>query len=824
MTNPLDYLGTPDASTTIKGKVRLATITETTTGTRTDLATTPAGVAAVAIAGSPDASTTQKGIIEIATNSEASAASATDKAIVPSNLTSVFASPPAIGGTSAAAGTFSSLTASGGTVSLTGTSSSQLNVTGAGVDLTLDSAAGQAILTGGEAAANAVRIQADDAAGGIDVDAGTGGITIDSTDAISIDAAAASNFTTSAGDLSLISSAGSVNITGAQDAADAIVLTASAGGIDLLATGEAGQDIDISNTGGSVNITATEDAANAIYIHANGGTSETIKIHADQGTGTSSIALLSDAGGINLTSTGLANAAAIALQSTAGGIDADAALQINIASSQNATDAIRVNASAGGIDIDAAGAAGEDITIDNAAGSVGISAGEAIEDSINIESTAGGVNILASGASAGLDIDIVATGSSINLTSTEAVASAIVITASDADGGISVDAGSNGISIGTSADCTPLAIGDIAPTVSRSTTISGGTVVTASVTDTLDLAPDGATTNADSVKTVNINTGTVAVGQLLTNIASGAVTSGTHTTSIDSGNVTAGTVVTNISTGTGTKTVNLGNADANTTLNLDATLAINNDVNADVTIIDGTSTGSLTIGSANAGAIAVDTGAGISLDAATASNFACAAGDLTVDATTGSLILSANEDVNDCISIIADNGGIDITCSSASAGQDIDIETTGSSVNISSSEAVGDAITITASDAAGGIDLSAGTGGISFDSGIIVNVTAVDNDATPYTVLGTDYVIAADTTASGGGALTLTLPASPATGRTIIVQDVGGGAAGDNITISGNGKNISSAGASAATAVIDSAYGNMYLVYNGSFWSAFDVA
>jgi hypothetical protein len=51
----------------------------------------------VAIAGAPDASTTQKGIIEIATDMQAVAVTETDLAIVPSNLAAVFAAPPAAG-------------------------------------------------------------------------------------------------------------------------------------------------------------------------------------------------------------------------------------------------------------------------------------------------------------------------------------------------------------------------------------------------------------------------------------------------------------------------------------------------------------------------------------------------------------------------------------------------------------------------------------------------------------------------------------------------------------------------------------------------------
>ena len=83
--------------------------------------------------------------------------------------------------------------------------------------------------------------------------------------------------------------------------ADAVQLTASAGGIDISASGAAaGEDIDIVATGSSVNVKSTENAANAIYVRANGGTSETIKIHADQGTGASSIGLVSAAGGVTI--------------------------------------------------------------------------------------------------------------------------------------------------------------------------------------------------------------------------------------------------------------------------------------------------------------------------------------------------------------------------------------------------------------------------------------------------------------------------------------------------------------------------------------------
>lgn len=256
-----------------------------------------------------------------------------------------------------------------------------------------------------------------------------GAIAVDSGAGISVDAATASNFSVSGAteDLTLASTAGTVIVNAGEDIADAIYLHANAGtsetirlhsdlgtgadsihlesdagGVTLTSTGLASSDaINLNAAAGGIDmdaaldivVTSTEDAADSIYLHANGGTSETIRIHSDLGTGAASVHLESDAGGITLTSTGLASADAINLNAVAGGVDIDGALQVNIASSQNAADAIRLNASAGGIDIDAAGAAGEDITLDNAAGSIGLTAGEADAGAISLQAASGGLDI-----------------------------------------------------------------------------------------------------------------------------------------------------------------------------------------------------------------------------------------------------------------------------------------------------------------------------------------------------------------------------------------------------------------------------------------------
>jgi hypothetical protein len=78
-------------------------------------------------------------------------------------------------------------------------------------------------------------------------------------------------------------------------------------------TGAVGIDSSVDADVTDFNLASSNNAAGAITLHANGGTSETIKIHADLGTsvteGAESITILSDAGGVGIRSTAnLANA------------------------------------------------------------------------------------------------------------------------------------------------------------------------------------------------------------------------------------------------------------------------------------------------------------------------------------------------------------------------------------------------------------------------------------------------------------------------------------------------------------------------------------
>jgi hypothetical protein len=144
--------------------------------------------------------------------------------------------------------------------------------------------------------------------GTVDIDGAK--VTIDTTDDLTI------TCTTDGADEDLV-----IQTSGAQDnhvkvistgtSADALTIHAdgTGGGIDVdtddgaisvVADGAANGDITI-DAEDKVTIVSTDaDGTDSIYIHANGGTSEVIKVHADQGNTATSIHLVSDVGGITL--------------------------------------------------------------------------------------------------------------------------------------------------------------------------------------------------------------------------------------------------------------------------------------------------------------------------------------------------------------------------------------------------------------------------------------------------------------------------------------------------------------------------------------------
>ena len=80
----------PDATTTTKGIIEIATLAEVTTGTDTARAVTPQGVKQEIDLVKVDASTTTKGLVELATLAEVTAGTDTTRAVTPEGVKQAF--------------------------------------------------------------------------------------------------------------------------------------------------------------------------------------------------------------------------------------------------------------------------------------------------------------------------------------------------------------------------------------------------------------------------------------------------------------------------------------------------------------------------------------------------------------------------------------------------------------------------------------------------------------------------------------------------------------------------------------------------------------
>lgn len=260
------------------------------------------------------------------------------------------------------------------------------------------------------------------------------------------------------------------------------------------------------------------------------------------------------------------------------------------------------------------------------------------------------------------------------------------------------------IAPGSIQSTTSLTVGTNTTATGGNASFGGGTFTVATGVNAINISADASATTVNlatgaAVKTLTLGSTT---GASITTLQSGsggmsinsnggalAILSGTGAMSISAD---AAATTLNIGTGAAAKAVTLGSSNTTSAttilagsggINIDGVTLINDSVNSNTSINTGTSTGTVTIGNALAGAINVDTGAGISLDAVTASNFTVTgAADLTLASTAGSVI-------------------------------------------VSSGEAVANAIQLTASDAAGGIAAAVGTGHFNLTGNL--NFTAAGN-------------------------------------------------------------------------------------------------
>jgi len=609
--------------------------------------------------------------------------------------------------------------------------------------------------------------------GASDVDTLTG----DSGGAIS---PAAGNITLAGGTNVTSAGAGST-ITFNLDAA----ITLATSVTSPLYTAAAGSDLDLTVPAGQDCVLKLGDAAGANKFSITDSADS--EVFAVDSTGAQTYAgitvagnFVSNGGTVTLGSDNAANAIIVGGGTTARAITIgqDAAAH-TVAIGQAAAGAITIDTAAG-VSIDSATASNftvtgaADLTLDSSAGSVNIAGGEAAADAISIQAAAGGVDL--DGAL------------QVNIASAQAAADAVRIDASDASGGIDIDDGGGGTTIDSAGAVS------IDAAAASNFSVSGAGI---------DL------TLASAAGRVVVNGEEAATDAIALQSAAGGI-----------------------------------DVNAALEINIDSSEAAVADA---IRIVASAADGGIDI-DAGTGGIAIDSTGALSLDGAAASNFSVSGAgiDLTLASAAGRVVLNGEEAADDAVRILSAAGGLDTDVAlqlslvsseasadavviNASAGgmditaatNDLDVTATAGSVNITAGEAAGDAIVINASNAAGGIDLQAGTGAVSFNTGMVTNVVNKAAADTPYSVLLTDYVIACDT---GAGVLTVTLPAAPETGRVYIVCDEGGAAGANNITIGGNGNNISAGGSTAASKVIDSNYGSMYLVYTGTIWTGLDVA
>ena len=309
-----------------------------------------------------------------------------------------------------------------------------------------------------------------------------------------------SNQGTSATAVNISALAGGVTVAGALATANAINLTCSAAGGGMTFTaGTSG--LIASSTGvitlgaaGVASLTSTANGAGAVTLNANGGAAETILIRAQQGTGVTSLNLVSTVGGITLTG-GLATANAI-----------------NFTTS-NAAGGCTVTTGTGGSIHNSTGIISNNSTL-NGAGAVTLNANGGVTETILIRSQQGtGV----------ASLNLVSTAGGITLTGGLATINAINLT-TGATGGITVTGGSAGIAITTAAANGALSI------VTGTGTINFATDNTASAVN----IATGAGQKALTIGSVNTGSTTLvqggATGLITLSCAQGvAVTPGTNT-------------------------------------------------------------------------------------------------------------------------------------------------------------------------------------------------------------------------------------------------------------------------------------------------------
>jgi WD40 repeat protein len=270
--------------------------------------------------------------------------------------------------------------------------------------------------------------------------------------------------------------------------------------------------------------------------------------------------------------------------------------------------------------------------------------------------------------------------------------------------------------------------------------------------------------NTDSTNSINVSTTT---GTLVTmNLLTGAAASVLNVGSTTMGNITftqaSGSTFAIIGSG---GTVNLASDVANNTVTL-----ANGQSGGSLSIAAAMTTGSIAIGSAQ---------------------------------TSGTFSLGSTGANIGLVTLFGGTGAQIINFANSTGGKTLSIAT-GAAAN---------QVTIGSTNTTSTTTINAGTGGLKLTGGQVLPVTSVNHAASPYTVLGTDQVIAVDPTA---GVVTINLPNAPAAGRYLVIYDATGQAAAHTITITtpGGSTTISSGGTSATSKTLTTAFQSINLYAN----------
>lgn len=273
--------------------------------------------------------------------------------------------------------------------------------------------------------------------------------------------------------------------------------------------------------------------------------------------------------------------------------------------------------------------------------------------------------------------------------------------------GIGNDADAQNINIGTGAAARVITVGNItgASQVVLNSGTAGVAINTTGAGDVVVTSADTILMDGAGVIEINSSAGVISIGNDAANQ-----------------NINVGTA--------GTRAINVGSTTA--TNNIDGITLINDSINQATSINTGTSTSAVAIGNSLAGAITLDTAAGVSIGAATASDFTVgdAGADLSLTSTLGRVIVNAEEAAANAITLLSAAGGID-----ADAALQINIT--------SSQAAVSDSVQITASAADGGITLTAGTGDINLTATDVLQVKSLAGTALTNQVTNSDNTNAA---------------------------------------------------------------------------------